>query len=334
MANVNISNLTEKTTVNDSDVLLVEDSSSTNKVSKANLLKEVNAKIPTKVSQLTNDSGYLKSVPTEYITKTELNDKGYLTSIPGEYVTESELTAKGYLTTIPAEYITESELNAKGYLTEHQDISGKVDKVPGKSLIADTEISRLANVKNYDDTGIKSDISKKANSSDLHSHSNKVELDKIQEGDKAKWDAKSNFSGSYNDLTNKPTIPVVDVTKSYVDNSLGNKVDKVSGKGLSTNDYTTAEKTKLAGIAENANNYSLPMATNLILGGIKVSSSDPNLQVSDGVLSCKKNIPNAFTLPKLTKVDALAGETELATVITAFNNLIADLKAKGYMADA
>lgn len=34
---------------------------------------------------------------------------------------------------------------------------------------------------------------------------------------------------------------------------LGNKVDKVSGKGLSTNDYTTAEKTKLAGIATGAN---------------------------------------------------------------------------------
>lgn len=32
-----------------------------------------------------------------------------------------------------------------------------------------------------------------------------------------------------------------------------NKVDKVSGKGLSTNDYTTEEKTKLAGIAAEAN---------------------------------------------------------------------------------
>ena len=32
-----------------------------------------------------------------------------------------------------------------------------------------------------------------------------------------------------------------------------NKVDKVSGKGLSTNDYTTTEKNKLAGIAEGAN---------------------------------------------------------------------------------
>lgn len=37
-------------------------------------------------------------------------------------------------------------------------------------------------------------------------------------------------------------------TKTQVDNLLNNKVDKVSGKGLSTNDYTTAEKTKLANI--------------------------------------------------------------------------------------
>ncbi len=34
---------------------------------------------------------------------------------------------------------------------------------------------------------------------------------------------------------------------------LGNKVDKVEGKGLSTNDYTTDEMTKLAGIATGAN---------------------------------------------------------------------------------
>lgn len=42
---------------------------------------------------------------------------------------------------------------------------------------------------------------------------------------------------------------------------LGNKVDKVSGKGLSTNDYTTDEKTKLGGIADNANNYTHPAHT-------------------------------------------------------------------------
>lgn len=39
------------------------------------------------------------------------------------------------------------------------------------------------------------------------------------------------------------------------------KVDKVDGKGLSTNDYTTTEKNKLAGIAPNANNYSHPTSS-------------------------------------------------------------------------
>ena len=39
---------------------------------------------------------------------------------------------------------------------------------------------------------------------------------------------------------------------------IGNKVDKVTGKGLSTEDYTTAEKTKLNGIATGANNYVHP----------------------------------------------------------------------------
>ena len=34
---------------------------------------------------------------------------------------------------------------------------------------------------------------------------------------------------------------------------------------------------------------------------------------------------------KLNKVDALAGEADAATIVTAFNNLIADLKAKGLM---
>lgn len=37
-------------------------------------------------------------------------------------------------------------------------------------------------------------------------------------------------------------------TKSETDTKLTTKVDKVSGKGLSTNDYTTDEKTKLAGL--------------------------------------------------------------------------------------
>lgn len=51
-------------------------------------------------------------------------------------------------------------------------------------------------------------------------------------------------------LSSTSTNPV---QNKIVDAALNNKVDKVSGKGLSTNDYTTAEKNKLAGIAEGAN---------------------------------------------------------------------------------
>ena len=42
-------------------------------------------------------------------------------------------------------------------------------------------------------------------------------------------------------------------TKEETGDLLNNKVDKVSGKGLSANDYTTAEKNKLSGIATGAN---------------------------------------------------------------------------------
>ena len=40
--------------------------------------------------------------------------------------------------------------------------------------------------------------------------------------------------------------------------AVADKVDKITGKGLSTEDYSTAEKSKLAGIATGANNYTHP----------------------------------------------------------------------------
>ena len=58
-----------------------------------------------------------------------------------------------------------------------------------------------------------------------------------------------------------------------VNTALAKKVDAVSGKGLSTNDFTAAYKSKLDGIATGANNYTLPVASTTTLGGIKVSES-------------------------------------------------------------
>ena len=46
----------------------------------------------------------------------------------------------------------------------------------------------------------------------------------VTDAEKSTWNAKSNFSGSYNDLTNKPTIPSIDglATETYVNEQLSN----------------------------------------------------------------------------------------------------------------
>ena len=50
--------------------------------------------VPSKISQLENDSNYLSSIPEEYVTDTELNAKGYLTS-------HQDLSAYALKTEIP-----------------------------------------------------------------------------------------------------------------------------------------------------------------------------------------------------------------------------------------
>ena len=69
--------------------------------------------IPTKVSELENDSNYLTSVPEEYVTETELAGKNYAT-----------------VSQIPSldGYATEAWVGEQGYLTEHQDISNLATK--------------------------------------------------------------------------------------------------------------------------------------------------------------------------------------------------------------
>ena len=107
---------------------------------------------------------------------------------------------------------TESYVNTKiaedlsNYATK-DELNTKVDKEKGKSLILDTEIERLANVTNYDDTELRTELSTKANISDLHEHSNKDVLDRITIEKITSWDNKSDFDGDYNNLTNQPTIP-------------------------------------------------------------------------------------------------------------------------------
>ena len=54
--------------------------------------------VPSKVSQLENDSNYLSSIPEEYVTDTELNAKGYLT----EHQDLSAYALKTEMPTVPS----------------------------------------------------------------------------------------------------------------------------------------------------------------------------------------------------------------------------------------
>lgn len=63
----------------------------------------------------------------------------------------------------------------------------------------------------------------------------------------------------------------VNTKKINKENLTKDKVDKIDGKGLSTNDYTNEEKNKLAGIAEGANKYVHPSYTARSNGLYKVT---------------------------------------------------------------
>ena len=78
------------------------------------------------------------------------------------------------------------------------------------------------------------------------------------------------------------------------------KVDKVEGKGLSTNDYTTPEKNKLSAIEAEANKYVLPAATASALGGVKIGS---NITLADGgtISITKANVTSALGVDPTTK---------------------------------
>ena len=199
-----------------------------------------------------------------YATETYVQNKIAEASLSGGevdlsgYATKDDLNTKADKSAIPTKV---SQLtNDKGYLTSHQNISGKADKT-----YVDTELSKKANTSHthsYDDLTDKptipsttnlatkteltnglatkadkvhthdqyltehQDISMKADKTELHNHSNKTVLDGITSSKVTEWNNKSNFSGSYKDLTNKPTIPTVDVNKSYVDTQLAKKSDK------------------------------------------------------------------------------------------------------------
>ena len=171
----------------------------------------------------------------------------YQTAVSGGYTgTEEELggalaginhMAKADLSNVD-DSVFKTKAESAGVTTTWNDLEGKPSTFPPSSHSHTmSEITGLTT-----DLNNKVDkVSGKELSTNDYTTDEKTKLAGIEDGANKTIVDSMLSSTSTNPLQNKA-----------VNTALGNKVDKVTGKQLSTNDYTTAEKTKLAGIAEGA----------------------------------------------------------------------------------
>lgn len=197
-------------------------------------------------------------------------------SFDGSKAAEITATLKNIVTGATVNGIT---FNAKGLITgaeevvyEVEDISGltealagKVDKVEGKSLIADSEIARLANVTNYSDTEVRGLISQ--NATDIDNIEKAIAAIDIPETTSELTNDSGFITMSQVEAKNYITadeIPTDYVTETELEgkgylvaNDIAGKADKTElhsheNKDIldaTTASYTIAEKTKLEGLS-------------------------------------------------------------------------------------
>lgn len=133
-------------------------------------------------------------------------------------------------------------------------------------------------------------------------------------------------------VVNIPEVDFTEINKKISQNTaaiaanttaIQSKVDKVDGFGLSSNDYTSQEKTKLAGLS----NYTLPTASDTVKGGIKVGSgltmNGEVLSATGGGMADSVEWDNVLSKPEFATVatsgayNDLTGKPNLATVATS-----------------
>ena len=224
--------------------------------------------IPSKTSELTNDSNFVDTIAlatkanlTHSHSYSDLEDKPILFS--GAY---KDLTGKPTIPTKISEltndssFATTSQLNTelnKKANTSHTHVysdildapvsfNGNYEDLINKPTIP-TKVSDLENDENFATTSqLNSGLNTKANSTHTHSY---TELE----------DTPTLFSGNYNDLLNKPTIPtaVSDLTNdlNFVDTTaLATKSDKTHTHSYSSLTDLPTLKTRVSDM-DDATNY-------------------------------------------------------------------------------
>ncbi len=252
---------------------------------------------------------------TYFATATQLAGKADAAHTHSQYATNDDVEA------------LETEVAGKANSTHshaQSDITGLATALGNKANASHTH-------ETGDITGLDTALSGKAAASHTHS------LDDVSETTAKKImtaDERTKLSG----IAAGANKTVVDTAMSStstnpvqnkaVNSALGNKVDKVTGKGLSTNDYTTDEKTKLAGIAAGANKYTHPTShpASMITGLADVATT--------GSYNDLSNKPTTMT-PK-AHTHAQSDVTGLATALsgkadTGHTHGAASATANGFM---
>ena len=116
------------------------------------------------------------------------------------------------------------------------------------------------------------------------------------------WNGADYVEVSQQDAVNWGSIGGDIINQTDLQLALAAKVDVEAGKGLSTNDYTTAEKNKLAGIEAGAQVNDVD-SVNGYTGAVVLSKSDVGLSNADNTSDLNKPISTATQAALNTKQD-------------------------------
>ncbi|MFU0833869.1 MAG: hypothetical protein ACFWUC_13160 [Oscillospiraceae bacterium] len=193
-------------------------------------------------SKLTGEKvqNYFISTPSETPWKTYLKVFSESKKIYIAYETSGDQVEAEDINQVQ-ESIADTRTELEQYKTANDNIVGNLD-------------TRLATAENdkAEKTYVDTELFKKADKTSTYT---KDETDsRIQAIIGTAPDALDTLAEIAEALNNDPDFAAT------VTNLLAQKVDKVAGKGLSTEDFTTVEKEKLAGIEEGANKYIHPSA--------------------------------------------------------------------------
>ena len=182
-----------------------------------------------------------------------------------------------------------------------QTISTNLQNEINRSTQVDTQhTNAIKQAKSYTDTTVTAEQTR------AEKAEQKLTSDLASEVTRAKGAESANATAIANEV--ERATGVEETLNSNITQLQTQKVDKVEGKGLSTNDYTTPEKNKLAAIEAEANKYVLPAATASALGGVKIGS---NITLANGgtISITKANVTSALGVDPTTTYVKKAGDT-------------------------